>query len=39
LITFVGQCPECDGVYAVAPLNSHDASCIQFAGRGYKLPS
>ena len=38
LITFVGQCPECDGIHAVAPPHSHDASCIQFAGQDYKLP-
>lgn len=38
LATFVGQCPECDGVHAVAPPNSHDAACIQFAGQDFKLP-
>lgn len=38
LITFLGQCPECGGVHAVAPPNSHDAAAIQFAGEDYKLP-
>jgi hypothetical protein len=38
LITFVGQCPELDGVHAVAPPNSHDAACIQFASQDFKPP-
>jgi hypothetical protein len=37
LTTFVGQCPECEGVHAVAPPNCHDPACIQFAGQNYKI--
>jgi len=38
LITFVGNCPECGGAHAVSPPLCGDASNIQFAGVGYKLP-
>ena len=37
LKTFVGECPECHGVHAVAPMNPI-AEAIQFAGKGYALP-
>ena len=35
---YVGVCPECGGVHAVAPMFP-TAENIQFAGRGYTLPS
>jgi hypothetical protein len=38
LTTFVGRCPQCGGVHAVAPPRSDDAANIQFAGVGYQLP-
>jgi len=38
LTTFVGGCPQCGGVHAVAPPRSDDAANIQFAGAGYLLP-
>ncbi len=38
LTTFVGVCPECAGVHAVAPPRSDDAANIQFAGADYQLP-
>lgn len=38
LMTFVGNCPQCQGVHAVAPPRSDDAANIQFAGVGYQLP-
>lgn len=38
LVTFVGSCPQCGGVHAVAPPRSDDAANIQFAGVGYQLP-
>lgn len=38
LTTFVGSCPQCGGVHAVAPPRSDDAANIQFAGVGYQLP-
>ena len=38
LTTFVGACPQCHGVHAVAPPRSSDAANIQFAGEGYQLP-
>lgn len=38
LATFVGACPRCGGVHAVAPPRSDDAANIQFAGVGYRLP-
>ncbi|MCF6180248.1 MAG: hydrogenase maturation nickel metallochaperone HypA [Geopsychrobacter sp.] len=38
LQTFVGACPECGGIHAVAPPRSGDAANIQFAGAGYSLP-
>lgn len=37
LKTFVGKCPECEGVHAVSPPRCDDAANIQFAGVGYKL--
>ncbi len=33
LITFVGKCPECGGVHAIAPIHK-SAEHIQFAGKG-----
>jgi hypothetical protein len=39
LVTFIGKCPECEGVHAVSPLQCHDAANIQFAGGDYKLPN
>jgi len=38
LATFVGICPDCEGVHAVAPPRSDNAANIQFAGVGYRLP-
>lgn len=38
LATHVGTCPACGGVHAVSPPRSSDASGIQFAGIGYRLP-
>lgn len=38
LSTFVGQCPVCNGVHAVAPPRSNDAANIQFAGEDFRLP-
>ncbi len=38
LTTFVGTCPTCKGVHAVAPPRSDDAANVQFAGAGYQLP-
>jgi hypothetical protein len=38
LATFVGKCPACGGVHAIAPPRSSDPSAIQFAGVGYTLP-
>jgi len=37
LKTFVGKCPECEGVHAVSPPRCDDAANIQFAGVGYEL--
>ena len=37
LETFVGKCPQCEGVHAVSPPRCGDAANIQFAGVGYKL--
>ena len=37
LETYLGQCPECGGVHAVAPM-SPTADKIQFAGKEYCLP-
>ena len=37
LKSFVGKCPECEGVHAVSPPRCGDAANIQFAGMGYKL--
>jgi hypothetical protein len=37
LKTYVGKCPECGGVHAVAPMNPV-AENVQFAGSGYTLP-
>lgn len=38
LRTFVGVCPACGGIHAVAPPLCGDAANIQFAGEGYHLP-
>ena len=37
LVTYLGQCPGCGGVHAVAPL-SPTAENIQYAGDDYRLP-
>ncbi len=37
LETYVGKCPDCGGVHAVAPMNP-TVEYIQFAGNDYKLP-
>ena len=37
LETYLGKCPECDGVHAVAPMNPV-AENVQFAGIGFTLP-
>lgn len=37
LETYLGQCPECGGVHAVAPM-SPTAENIQYAGSDYSLP-
>ncbi len=36
LTTYVGKCPECDGVHAVAPMNPV-AENVQFAGVDFTL--
>ncbi len=36
LATFVGKCPKCGVVHAVAPPRSGDPANIQFAGADYK---
>ncbi len=36
LETFVGECPKCHGVHAVAPVNPV-AEAIQFAGKDFTL--
>jgi len=36
LKTYVGKCPECGGVHAVAPMNPV-AENVQFAGSGFIL--
>ncbi|MCK5237128.1 MAG: hypothetical protein KAR06_09090 [Deltaproteobacteria bacterium] len=38
LATFVGKCPECEGVHAVSPPRADDQANIQFAGKDFKLP-
>jgi hypothetical protein len=38
LATYVGTCPECGGVHAVAPPRSTDSANIQFAGNDFRLP-
>ena len=38
LTTFLGLCPACGGVHAVAPPKAHDAANIQFAGKDFRLP-
>lgn len=38
LATYLGSCPECSGVHAVAPPRSNDPANIQFAGKDYRLP-
>jgi hypothetical protein len=37
LETYVGKCPACGGVHAVAPMNPV-AGNVQFAGAGFTLP-
>lgn len=37
LETYVGKCPECGGVHAVAPMNPAVEN-VQFAGVDYALP-
>lgn len=37
LVTFVGSCPSCGGVHAVAPPLCDDPANIQFAGADYRL--
>jgi len=34
---YLGQCPACGGVHAVAPMNP-TVENIQFAGKDFKLP-
>jgi len=38
LQTFVGRCPTCGGVHAVAPPRSDNPANIQFAGADFTLP-
>ena len=38
LETYLGRCPACGGVHAVAPLSPR-AENIQYAGDDYRLPS
>ncbi len=33
LLTYVGKCPECGGIHAIAPVH-RSAEHIQFAGKG-----
>jgi len=37
LETYLGLCPECGGVHAVAPM-APTAEKIQYAGKEYQLP-
>ncbi len=37
LQTYVGSCPSCGGVHAVAPMNP-SVENIQFGGKGFSLP-
>ena len=37
LATYVGSCPHCGGVHAVAPMNP-SAENVQFAGKDFTLP-
>ena len=37
LETYLGKCPQCGGVHAVAPMNPV-AENVQFAGVGFTLP-
>lgn len=37
LETYLGQCPSCGGVHAVAPM-SPTVDKIQYAGKDYRLP-
>lgn len=37
LETYLGLCPECGGVHAVAPI-SPTVENIQYAGKDYRLP-
>lgn len=38
LSTYLGECPSCGGVHAVAPPCA-TAENIQYAGDGYRLPA
>ena len=37
LLTFVGKCPACAGVHAIAPPRSNDPAAVQFAGHNFQL--
>lgn len=37
LVTYIGTCPACGGVHAVAPMQP-TAENVQYAGKGYRLP-
>lgn len=37
LLTYVGQCPACDGVHAVAPMFP-TVDNVQYGGKEYRLP-
>ncbi len=37
LATFVGRCPECGGIHAIAPPRSNDPTAVQFAGIGFRI--
>lgn len=37
LATYVGKCPECGGVHAVAPMNPVEEN-VQYAGSDFTLP-
>lgn len=37
LETFVGSCPNCGGVHAIAPPRSSDPAAIQYAGPDFRI--
>jgi hypothetical protein len=37
LETYLGKCPHCEGIHAVAPMNPTIEN-IQFGGKGFSLP-